>query len=299
MLRPLYYWGFLGVFVLLIGVVLAGCGTTPGSSYAGNGGVGADAGPWPANPNQSLPDRNAGSSPNVPLTVVLHATAAEHAKLSLQVVKVELNYEKQWITVNAKNVLDKLQPMPWSVGDTGGTALLANTQVPRRNYTAIRLVFNEAKTTVTMKPETPALPLKVNGAMQSLEGWVMDPKQPNTVTFTLDGTKITAAASSANVPEGALAISKGMPTGAISGKLTPYIASAKIQLLWGTSDYEFASATPLPPDGVFAIKNVPAGMYRVKVISSSHHLIDDLSKPMAVGEKEVALGELHLAENSR
>lgn len=289
----------LAVFTLLaLPFVFSGCGAAPGTT--GGSGYGADAGPWPTAPTRNT---NGGQvSPNdppkVPLIVTVRATASPDEELALSISKIELKYENNIASVVGKEAIAQLTPMPLRAGDKGHVALLATTTLPRRNYTTLLITFDNAKTTLKQKTGV-TIPLSVLGATQDLGEWAMSTTEPNLLAIAIDGTQVTTTAKSASLPANALTVVKGVPAGSISGKLSPAVDNARVEVFWASTKASFGQMVTPVQDGSFNIGHLPAGEYTISITASGHRLAESMKKPVVVGEKPVDLGTLQLVEDQR
>lgn len=279
----------------LAGLFLAGCGMNPGTSSSA---VGADAGPWPQGPNRTtaLQRPAADQVPMVPLLVVLRAHSAKGEELRLDVGEVALKQADQWYTVTTRADMVRLQALPLVVPEQGTSALLAHTQIPRRKYSYVRVQLQDKSTAVVRGEVT--LPLTVLETTKGLGDWTPDEKTPNVLTVTLDGTKVATTPDSANLPAEAMTVSRVLPNGGVSGKLTPALPGAEVKAFWGKSDVVLGSALPDARTGAFSIAHLPTGNYRLEFRTPGYRPVDPVKNPLVVKDKVILLDSLALTHDT-
>jgi len=286
---------FACAFCAMVATVIAGCGA------AGGGGYGADAGPWGQSPARTQPTQTARPPaeqvPDAVIVVQLRGKAAENEVLKLDIAQIELKYQDQWAPVTNREAIAKIETLPLAITQQGYTALLATpkTKAPRRKYTHLRLRFDDAKTAFVR--DAKEVPLTVQASALDLGEWTPDDKAINTLLVTLDGTKVTATASSATLPSGALAVAKKTATAGISGKILPASPTARVDALWGQTKVVIGTAIPAAADGTFQIANLPAGSYRLEVTHPGYHQADEDKKPIVIEEKLFECGEVKLLKD--
>lgn len=279
---------------------LLGCGTGSNGMTGGNG-VGDAAGPWPQAPTRTAPTAAgrpaADEPPKAPVIVQLISKAAKEHEVRLDVERVEVKYLENWFPmVQRKDIADS-ETLPLRAGDKGATFLLVRTDIPRRAYTHLRLQLADAKTALVVDEQT-TLPLTLKGTTIELKELKLDDKKPNLITITIDGTKITTTAESATLPAEALTVTVSHPAGGVSGKVTPPMPNARVELFWKESKTLLGSGVPALSDGGFTITNLPPGHYRVEVRAPGHHLVEEVKGLVAVEQKIAALKPLALAADT-
>jgi len=286
------YLTILAIAALAL-ALLAGCGTTGGTGT----GYGADAGPWPSGPNRTAatptPPEQA---PPAALTVLLTGKAAENQSLELEVTQVDLKYGDQWVPVANRDAIAKIEALPMRLTVKGNVAMLAapKTKVPKRKYTHLRLRFDDRKTKLVSGDKT--LPLTVQATLE-LDEWTPDEKAVNTLTITLDGTKVTATKSSATLPPAALTVAKTTAAAGVSGKLVPPLPTARVDVYWGNTKFVLGTAAPNAQDGSFQIGSLPAGAYRLEVTNPGYHRAETPKDLLQLNDKALNLGEIQMVKN--
>ncbi len=289
--RMLHILWLLLAISLAIG--LAGCGATG----TGGSGIGADGGSWPQGPSRGTtqPTATRPSTDEVPtaaLMVMLRGKAAEDQELRLTITQIEVKFKDQWVPVANKEAINKLESMPVRIGEKGTTfAMLANTSIPRRKYTHLRLHLDDKKTLVVHGEKKEQSSLTLQSTTFELGDWTMDEKKTNVLTITVDGTKATDGNT---LPAAAVTVSKGMPTAGISGKLSPALPTARVDAYWGTSKLVLGSAVPSAQDGAFTIANLPAGSYRLEMTTPGYAQSEPRKNPILLEDKFVTLDEIKL-----
>lgn len=274
--------------------LIAGCGTTGGTGT----GYGADAGPWPSGPNRTAaaPAPPAEQAPPAALAVLLTGKAAENQSLELDVTQVDLKYGDQWVPVANRDAIAKIEALPLRLTAKGSVAMLAapKTKVPKRKYTHLRLRFDDRNTKLVSSDRK--LPLTVQATLE-LDEWTPDEKAVNTLTVTLDGTKVTATKSSATLPPAALTVAKTTAVAGVSGKLVPPLPTARVDVYWGNSKFVLGTAVPNAQDGSFQVGNLPAGAYRVEVTNPGYRRAETPKDLLQLSDKAVKLGEIQMVKN--
>lgn len=274
--------------------LIAGCGTTGGTGT----GYGADAGPWPSGPNRTAaaPAPPAEQAPPAALVVLLTGKAAENQSLELDVTQVDLKYGDQWVPVANRDAIAKIEALPLRLTAKGSVAMLAapKTKVPKRKYTHLRLRFDDRNTKLVSSDRK--LPLTVQATLE-LDEWTPDEKAVNTLTVTLDGTKVTATKSSATLPPAALTVAKTTAVAGVSGKLVPPLPTARVDVYWGNSKFVLGTAVPNAQDGSFQVGNLPAGAYRVEVTNPGYRRAETPKDLLQLSDKAVKLGEIQMVKN--
>jgi len=279
-------------------IFLAGCGTTTGT---GTSGYGADAGPWPSAPSRgtSAAGSHPGADqvPNVPLVVLLRGKTADAQALEVDITQVDLKYGDQWVPVANRDAIAKIETLPLRVTKGGITAMLAGpqTKVPQRKYTHLRLRFDDRKTKLVQGEKK--LPLTLQATLE-LGEWTPDEKAINTLTVTLDGTKVTATENSATLPASALAVTKGAASAGVSGKLVPVLPTARIAAYWGDTKVAVGNAVPNAQDGSFQIPDLPAGPYRLEITTPGYHRDETPKAPLLLDDKVMLLGDIQMVKDT-
>jgi len=287
------------IFLLALPIVaLLGCSTTATNTYGGNG-VGADAGPWPQSPNRTT-NTNPNTQtdvPNAPLLIVLRGTTAEKSSMRVDITQIDFKLGDKWITqVKRPDILKNETVTPFSFGEKGGAALLANTLIPKRKYAQIRVHWDERKAEFQQAEAKAALSIK--GGVFDLTDWTPDEKAPNLLTIILDGTKIAHVANSATLAAEACTVTAGVAKGSITGSVTPALPTSRIEVYWNTAKLPFRSVAP-NTDGTFTVDQLPDGKYRVVVRSPGYHLKTALKDLISVtGEKPVTMEKLELMQEA-
>ncbi|MHB9110533.1 MAG: carboxypeptidase-like regulatory domain-containing protein [Armatimonadota bacterium] len=275
--------------------LFAGCGTTTGGTGTG---YGADAGPWPSGPSRTAatPTNQAEQAPPSALAVMLRGKTAENQTLELEVTQVDLKFGDQWVPVANREAIAKIEALPLRIGAKGSTAMLAapKTKVPKRKYTHLRLRFDDRKTKLVAGDKK--LPLTLQATLE-LGEWTPDEKALNTLTVTLDGTKVTDTKSSATLPPAALTVAKTTTAAGLSGKLVPPLPTARVDVFWGNTKFVLGTAAPNAQDGSFQIGNLPAGAYRLEVVNPGYHRAETPKELLQLEDKAVSLGEIQMVKN--
>ncbi|HEX2949571.1 MAG TPA: carboxypeptidase-like regulatory domain-containing protein [Armatimonadota bacterium] len=289
---------YFTILSLLIGVlVIVGCGLTPGSSSSSSyssTASGADAGPWPQKPT-----KDAKSSPSdpqkAPLFVEIAAKVPTDSTLSLEVGKVELQCNEEWVTIANKEDINKIEPKAVLLNDKSSVALLVNTQIPVRKYTAMRISFLNAALKNSDEASSPIIIGEIN---QSLDDWAPTPSKNSLLTIHFDVSKITKDQDALKASAAAFSIQKATATGSIQGTVSPTtVGNVKVQVFWEKSTVLLGSAIPQTTDGSFTISNLPVGEYSVFVQADGYHLAKPISDLISVNEKAVTLGKLTLEKD--
>jgi len=291
----------LASLIVLISAVLAlwliaGCGTTSGT---GGGGYGADAGPWPSSPTRATPTTGSSSTERVPdaaLTVLLRGKTAEDQVIELDVTQVELKFGDQWVPVANREAIAKIESLPLRVTKGGITAMLAapKTKVQKRKYTHLRLRFDDRKTKLAQGEKK--LPLTLQATLE-LGEWTPDEKTLNTLTVNIDGTKVSATGNSATLPAAAITAAKGAAAAGVSGKIVPALPTARVEAYWGDTKFVIGSASPSAQDGSFQIPDLPAGPYRLAIVTPGYHRDDPPKAPLLLEDKVVLLGDIRMLKD--
>ena len=281
------------IFIAITALILAGCGATSGT---GGTGYGADAGPWSQSPNRATPTGQPEQVPNVALAVLLRGKSAENEQIKLDIAQLELKYLDQWVPVTNRDAIARIETLPLIISQKGITAMLATqkTMVPRRKYTHLRLRFDDKKTLLVRGEKE--LPLTLQATLE-LGEWTPEEKAINTLTVTLDGTKVTATTGSATLPTNALTIAKGTASAGFNGKIVPASPTARVDAFWGNTKLVIGTAIPAAADGAFQIPNLPAGNYRLEVTNPGYHQADEDKKPITLDGKVLDLGNLKLLKD--
>ncbi|MHB9024308.1 MAG: carboxypeptidase-like regulatory domain-containing protein [Armatimonadota bacterium] len=289
MLHKTLIWIMLPLLCLGALLALAGCGALSGTPTSGS--YGADAGPWPTGQPRPGTTTRTDDVPSVPLVVVLQGKTSEGEELRVDIAQVDLKFKDRWLTIANRDGITKNAKLPFSFTQKGGTLLVAKTTVPKQAYSHVRVLFVDTKT-VLVKGET-SLPLAVESSALELGKWAMENEKTNSLVLTIDGAKVKEGEKSATLPAGALTVKTGVPTGAVNGKVQPAMPTAKVEVYWGDTTVQFGSAVPAAKDGAFAIGNLPAGSYKVKISAPGQHPTNPLD-PVQVAEKAVNLEPIQL-----
>ncbi len=287
----------VAIIVIALGALLAlvGCSTAGTTS----GGTGAEAGPWPTAPTQPSSSRPAtDETPNAPLMVLLRAAAPEDTQLRLAVTQIEFKVveknTERWVTVVKKDDVAKNEPAPLLFGAKGGTALLANVQVPRRKYTAVRVTLEDGKAALLKEKKESKLTVKL--PQFPLPEWTPDDKLPNLLTLKLDIGKLVKATDTApaTLPAEAFSLTHGVATCILTGKVQPALPNAKVELFWGASKTALRTVAPTA-DGTFSVSDLPEGKYRIDVRANGYALQNPPKELLNVtADKPLALDPLTL-----
>jgi hypothetical protein len=294
-MRATFFIGLAGAALALF--FLAGCGTTTGGT---GGGYGADAGPWPSSPARTTPtaagNPSAAQVPNAALVVLLRGKASEEQALELDIAQIDLKYGDQWVTVTNREAIAKIESLPLRMTKGSLTAMLAGpkTTVPKRKYTHLRLRFDDRKTKLVAGEKK--LPLTLQATLE-LGEWTPDEKTINTLTVSVDGAKVTATGNSATLPADAISVAKGTAAAGVSGKIVPALPTARVEAYWGDTKVVIGSAVPSAQDGSFQIPDLPAGAYRLAIVTPGYHRDDPPKDPLLLEDKVVLLGDIRMLKD--
>ena len=291
----------VGILVGLLGVLaLAGCGTT-GNSLTGSSGTGADAGPWPQAPMRAKTATATTPSPDdppmAPLRVLLRAKSPkDELELRLTPLQVDVKFKEQWVPVTTGADIAKIEALPLRFDAKGAVSLLAKTQVPKRKYTQVRLRLDEKKSLLATTTQKWMLNAPTPVVLD-LGEWTPDEKSQNMLCFTIDGSKITTSDTTATLPADAVTLAKGVPAGGISGKLSPTLPTAHVDIYWGKTKVLFASVNPAA-DGAFTVDQLPPGSYRLEMTTPGFHQIEPRKDLVHVEDKVIALHDTELTPDT-
>jgi hypothetical protein len=285
-------FGALGA--LAVALALGGCGMS-----TGNGLQGASGGSTWNSPNRTTSSGGEATPPPVmvPVLVVLRATAPADEDVRLDIGRIEIAGADQTVPLALRADLATHEVLPFVAGPKGATLFLARVQVPKKEYTEVRLFLTEEKSVAVR--EEKALPLGPLAFTAKAPKWTPDEKAVNVLTLTLDATKLTRGEKTAALPDGCFTASTALPAGSLVGKTAPILPTARVSIFLGGSKTALASAFPATQDGAFAFTNLPAGAYRVEVQSSGYTLAEPLKDLVTIGDKPVTLKPLVLIPDPR
>lgn len=281
-------------------LLLAGCSTTTGSNSSGTG---ADTGPWPTKPNRNsqLKSSDIDKVVSVPLWTMVKCQLAENEELSFNIELIDLKNDKQQkVPVSTLKDFMVLNPSGLHFNDKLQTQVVASQNIKKYKYTQLKFKINS--TDSYFKNDKHKFLVKDFEVSIPLSNWV--PYEPtndiklNVLELNLnrDSLIFDNEKKTIEIKPDAISVSFPSPTGAITGKVSSFMPSTRVIALFNGTSLEAGSIVPSSIDGTFSIYGLPAGKYKIKIITGADIMYFD--KLIDVKDKMVNIKEIKIKETS-
>jgi hypothetical protein len=272
---------------------MIGCSTTTGSNSSGTG---ADSGPWPSKPTRNIQQNVTESDKviSVPLHIIMKCQMNEKESLVLNVSSIELKSDKQSFIIATNKDVQSFNPAGIKFSDKVQTQIISTSSVKKFKYLSLKLKLNSENSFFY----NDKLKYSINNIETTLPlgNWI--PYEPSgeirtnllQISIKKDNIILNNEKMTAEIKPEVLSIASVIPAGGITGKVSTFQPSTKVIAIFNGTTLEMGSVIPNSSDGSFTITGLPAGIYKLKVITGTSAIIND--KLIEVKDKTVDVKEI-------